>query len=172
MFIISFRRIKKTMKINILVRALVSLSFIFLYEIIIFHAGSGNELGLTLTLKPDVNDYFCLATRSFGFKILLHSPNDLPKISNYGIAIPTNYETRIMVAPKLSIASQTIRKISRDIRQITLHYKNSNNNNIVFTFFHNLGNAFLRVKIFCRSIGINSNLLSLRKTLKCNVFFF
>lgn len=47
--------------------------------------GSGNELGLSLILKTDKNDYFCSSTRSVGFKVLLHSPNDLPKVAHFGM---------------------------------------------------------------------------------------
>lgn len=61
----------------------------------IFHSGPGNELGLSLILNADIDDYFCSSTHSFGFKVLLHSPNDLPRVAHYGIAIPTEFESRI-----------------------------------------------------------------------------
>lgn len=82
--------------------------FLFWIEI-----GSGNELGLrcrfqyflfwicmisidfiiififfnshSITLNADIDDYFCGATRSYGFKMLLSSPNDLNKMSDYGL---------------------------------------------------------------------------------------
>ncbi|XP_055320679.1 pickpocket protein 28 [Sitodiplosis mosellana] len=79
--------------------------------------GSGNELGLSLSLNADIDDYYCTATRSYGFKILLSSPNDLTKVSDYGFAIPTNYETRIAVKPKQFTASPAIRNIAQNIRQ-------------------------------------------------------
>lgn len=86
--------------------------------------GSGNEVGLSLILKADIHDYFCSSTRSYGFKILLHSPNDLPKVAHYGIAIPTNYESRISITPTLSVATSGIRNIARHIRQCIFESEN------------------------------------------------
>lgn len=99
--------------------------------------GSGNENGLrqgfhhfvfdiisfiiifflSLILRADTHDYYCTATRSYGFKVLLHSPNDLPKVSDYGFAVPTNFETRIAIEPTLSTASHAIKNIAQNIRQ-------------------------------------------------------
>lgn len=47
--------------------------------------GTGRRLGLHLVLNADVPDYFCSSTNSFGFKILLHNPVEMPQISYYGI---------------------------------------------------------------------------------------
>ncbi|XP_031639663.1 pickpocket protein 28-like [Contarinia nasturtii] len=79
--------------------------------------GSGNELGLSLILKTQLDDYFCASTKSYGFKVLLHSPNELPKVAQYGIAVPTNYESRIAIMLTISEASHSIRKTPIPIRQ-------------------------------------------------------
>lgn len=86
--------------------------------------GSGNELGLTLIMKSDIQDYFCSATKSNGFKILLHSPNDLPKVAHYGVAIPNGFETRIGIKPTISGASDAVRKIPRNVRQCIFDNEN------------------------------------------------
>lgn len=75
-------------------------------------------------LKEDTNDYFCSSTNSFGFKILLHSPNDLPKVSHYGVSIPTGYESRIAVSPTLAKATQAIRKLPIYTRQCIFEDEN------------------------------------------------
>lgn len=41
--------------------------------------GPGNELGLTLILKANIDDYFCSSTDSYGFKVLVHSAGDLAR---------------------------------------------------------------------------------------------
>lgn len=86
--------------------------------------GSGNELGLSLILNADINDYYCSSTRSYGFKVLLHSPNDLPRVAHYGAAIPNGYESRIVIIPTVTEASNAIRKISRKIRRCIFENEN------------------------------------------------
>lgn len=53
--------------------------------------GPGNEYGLSVMLKLNTHDFFCSSTESSGFKILLHSPNDSPRVGKYGQAIPGNF---------------------------------------------------------------------------------
>lgn len=69
-------------------------------------------------------DYYCSSTDSYGFKILVHSPNELPKISNYGTAISNGYETRVVVEPTLSEAAYSIRSIPQKIRQCIFENEN------------------------------------------------
>lgn len=45
-------------------------------------------------------------------------------VSDYGVAIPTNYETRITISPTLSIASEAIRKIGIGVRQCLFESEN------------------------------------------------
>lgn len=89
-----------------------------------FFQGAGNELGLTLFLKTDIEDYFCSSTKSNGFKLTLHSPSDLPKVAYYGIAVPNGYQTRIVVMPTLSEAATEVRYLSKDIRQCVFENEN------------------------------------------------
>lgn len=81
-------------------------------------------MGLSLYLKTDIDDYFCSSTKSYGFKVLIHSPNDLPKVARYGIAIPSGYETRIVINPTLSEASDAVRKLSKKIRKCVFEDEN------------------------------------------------
>lgn len=75
-------------------------------------------------MKTDIEDYFCSSTGSYGFKVLLHSPNDLPKISQYGVAVPSGYETRIVIMPTLSEASKAVRSIDKKYRQCIFENEN------------------------------------------------
>lgn len=76
-------------------------------------------------LDVSEREYYCSSTDSYGFKILLHSPNELPKISNYGTAISNGFETRVVVEPTLSEASYSIRSISQHIRQCKFENENT-----------------------------------------------
>lgn len=82
-------------------------------------------MGLTLMLDVSENEYYCSSTDSFGFKVLLHSPNELPKISNFGTAISNGYETRVVIEPTLSEASYSIRSIPQKIRQCVFESENN-----------------------------------------------
>lgn len=81
-------------------------------------------MGLTLMLDVSANEYYCSSTDSYGFKILLHSPNELPKISNYGTAIAKGFETRVVIEPTLSESSYSIRSIPQRIRQCVFENEN------------------------------------------------
>lgn len=93
-------------------------------KLIYFGSASGNEMGLSIVLNGNTEDYYCSSTVSYGFKVLLHSPNDLPRVAYYGVAIPVGYETRITVLPTISEASQAIRGVSKHIRQCIFENEN------------------------------------------------
>lgn len=79
--------------------------------------GSGSHLGLTLILNANADDYHCSSTNSVGFKILLHNPNDAPKVASFGSSIPIGYESSITITPKISYASSAIRRMPISVRE-------------------------------------------------------
>lgn len=79
--------------------------------------GPGSNMGLTLILNADVANYYCSSTSSSGFKVLLHSPIETPKVANYGFFIATGLETKVVISPKISESSDLIRKIPIQQRQ-------------------------------------------------------
>lgn len=79
--------------------------------------GSGSHLGLTVILNSNTDDYHCSSTNSAGFKILFHSPIELPKIADYGISVTPGYETRVIVTPNLYDTSNNLRRVPREVRQ-------------------------------------------------------
>lgn len=87
-------------------------------------SGTGNNLGLSITLDVSENEYYCSSTNSYGFKVLLHSPNEMPKIAHYGTAVANGFESRVIVVPTLSEASNAVRKVSRNIRQCLFENEN------------------------------------------------
>lgn len=74
-------------------------------------------MGLTIILDANIKQYFCSSTNSVGFKVLLHTPTETPKISNYGFFITTGQEIRTVVEPRINDASDLIRSIPVRNRQ-------------------------------------------------------
>lgn len=74
-------------------------------------------MGLSVILDVNIDEYFCSSTSSSGFKILLHNPTETPKLASYAFSINPGDETRVIVTPKISDASNLIRKISPNKRQ-------------------------------------------------------
>lgn len=102
---------------------MVTLHITFIYGMRL-NLGSGNHLGLSLILNATINEYYCSSTNGFGFKVLLHSSNELPEVEHYGVGIANGYESRIIASPILSTASKAIRGISRDIRKCLFENEN------------------------------------------------
>lgn len=73
--------------------------------------GPGSNMGLTLVLNADVDNYYCSSTSSSGFKVLLHSPIEIPKMANFGFFVSPGLETKVVITPKISKASDLIRKV-------------------------------------------------------------
>jgi acid-sensing ion channel, other len=80
-------------------------------------AGAGSQMGLSVILDANVNEYYCSSTDSSGFKILLHNPNETPKLANMAFFVSTGEETRVEVRPRISDATEHIRKVQIRHRQ-------------------------------------------------------
>lgn len=74
-------------------------------------------MGLTVVIDAAISEYYCTSTHSYGFKVLLHSPNEVPRISNYGVSVASGYESRIVILPTFSDASPAIRSMPVAVRQ-------------------------------------------------------
>lgn len=79
--------------------------------------GHGSNMGLTIKLDADVSNYFCSSTSSSGFKILVHSPIETPRLTNFGFYVGTGMETEVVITPKISEASMLIRNVPIQQRQ-------------------------------------------------------
>lgn len=88
-------------------------------------AGVGNRLGLFVALNANIKEYYCSSTSSYGFKLLMHSPIETPKIAHFGLALATGFETQIVVTPVISQASNRIRRVPTAVRQCI--FENENN---------------------------------------------
>ncbi|XP_065345463.1 pickpocket protein 28-like [Cloeon dipterum] len=70
--------------------------------------GAGKHLGLTVVLDCEKHEYFCSSTASIGFKLLLHSPVETPKLQSFGFAIRPGTENFVSIQPKIRKANPAV----------------------------------------------------------------
>ncbi|XP_059480003.1 pickpocket protein 28-like [Neocloeon triangulifer] len=70
--------------------------------------GAGKHLGLTVVLDCEKHEYFCSSTASLGFKLLLHSPVETPKLQSFGFAVRPGSENFISIQPKVRKANPAV----------------------------------------------------------------
>ncbi|EDW81987.1 uncharacterized protein Dwil_GK25370 [Drosophila willistoni] len=79
--------------------------------------GTGIRMGLTVVLNASISEYYCTKSMSVGFKVLVHNPAELPKVSNYGFLVTAGREARIPIEPIYEDALPTIRSIKKTTRR-------------------------------------------------------
>ncbi|XP_044730080.1 pickpocket protein 28-like [Chrysoperla carnea] len=87
--------------------------------------GAGTHLGLTLILDAQIENYYCSSTTSVGFKIVLHSPVENPRVSAFGFLASPSRVTRVLIKPQISESSPNIRSI--DIAKRQCYFANERN---------------------------------------------
>jgi acid-sensing ion channel, other len=104
----------------------IEILLIFIFENFLnILTGAGSHFGLSLLLDGDVGNYYCSSTSSSGFKALLHSPIETPKLANFGFFIEPGRETKIVITPKISEATDLIRKVPMQQRQCVFAVENN-----------------------------------------------
>ncbi|XP_034482408.1 pickpocket protein 28 [Drosophila innubila] len=79
--------------------------------------GTGSRMGLTVVLNASTAEYYCTKSMSNGFKVLVHNPAELPKVSNYGFIVTSGREARIPIEPVYEDATLSIRSIKKSVRR-------------------------------------------------------
>ncbi|KAH8397812.1 hypothetical protein KR222_002754 [Zaprionus bogoriensis] len=79
--------------------------------------GTGSRMGLTVVLNASTAEYYCTKSMSNGFKVLVHNPAELPKVSNYGFIVTTGREARIPIEPVYEDATPSVRSIKKSVRR-------------------------------------------------------
>ncbi|XP_016984383.1 pickpocket protein 28 [Drosophila rhopaloa] len=79
--------------------------------------GTGIRMGLTVALNASIAEYYCTKSMSVGFKVLVHNPAELPKVSNYGFVVTAGREARIPLEPVYEDALPSIRSIKKSVRR-------------------------------------------------------
>ncbi|RZC39686.1 pickpocket protein 28-like, partial [Asbolus verrucosus] len=97
-------------------------------------SGGGTNLGLTVVVDVQSDNYFCSSTNSIGFKIILSNPTETPKIADYGFLVSPGVEARYIIKPEIRQATPSLRGVSVEKRQCffqderPLHYYRSSCN--------------------------------------------
>ncbi|XP_037911902.1 pickpocket protein 28-like [Hermetia illucens] len=79
--------------------------------------GTGYSMGLTVILNAEIAEYYCSSTNGAGFKFLLHSPIETAEVGDNGFSLQVGHETRAVISPIVSEATDTIRDLSQRDRQ-------------------------------------------------------
>jgi amiloride-sensitive sodium channel len=80
--------------------------------------GSGKESGMKITLKmkkKDVN--FACKSSGNGFRVSLHTPNELPQLDSNSFGIPFDVETSLSVDPKVMTTANELKSYKPMKRQ-------------------------------------------------------
>ncbi|XP_066996104.2 pickpocket protein 28-like [Anabrus simplex] len=79
--------------------------------------GPGAHLGLRVVLDAQIDEYFCSSTASIGYKLLLHSPVETPKIAQTGNFLTPGEEIRVSIRPSITNSTPQLRYIPKSKRQ-------------------------------------------------------
>lgn len=79
--------------------------------------GTGETLGLSLTLDVDLSDYYCSSATSVGLKMALHSPAEIPHVREIGTLLPAGSETKIRIRTDKTEADPKLKSIDTHYRQ-------------------------------------------------------
>ena len=60
------------------------------------------QLGLTILLYPDTQNYAMGMNNFYGFRVLVHSPYNFPEVSGKGFAIPSKKEAFLAVSAQVT----------------------------------------------------------------------
>ncbi|XP_059489263.1 pickpocket protein 28-like [Neocloeon triangulifer] len=80
-------------------------------------AAPGVSAGLTLLLDVQMEEYFLPRSGSVGFKVLLHSPTDVPAVKEFGFAVSPGAESFISVRPSQVYSTRQIRSLNQSRRK-------------------------------------------------------
>ncbi|KAH8387987.1 hypothetical protein KR093_010782, partial [Drosophila rubida] len=78
--------------------------------------GTGESLGLSLTLDVQAGTYYCSSGNSIGLKIALHSPNESPNVRETGVLLAPGLETKLRIEPAKLMTEEALRRVHRKYR--------------------------------------------------------
>ncbi|XP_052856781.1 pickpocket protein 28 [Drosophila gunungcola] len=79
--------------------------------------GTGESLGLSLTLDVQADAYYCSSSSSVGFKVALHSPNESPNVRETGVLLAPGMETKLRIDPAKILTEKHLRHVQRQSRR-------------------------------------------------------
>uniref|UniRef100_W8BES3 Sodium channel protein Nach n=1 Tax=Ceratitis capitata TaxID=7213 RepID=W8BES3_CERCA len=79
--------------------------------------GTGETLGLSVTLDVQADNYYCSSASSVGFKILLHNPLEVPNMREIGLPLTPGRETKVRIRAVKTDSEQGLRSMSKMSRR-------------------------------------------------------
>lgn len=83
-------------------------SNIFLYPYRVLNAGSKAGLKLVMGIRSDDMDYSCRGPVQ-GFKVILHTPNELPQVDGQYFRVPIGQDVRVSIKPNVLKTTKSLR---------------------------------------------------------------
>lgn len=80
----------------------------FLYPFRVMNDGSKTGLKLTLGIRQEDMDYACRGPVQ-GFKVILHTPNELPQVAGQYFRIPIGQNVRVSIKPNMLTTTESLR---------------------------------------------------------------
>lgn len=80
-------------------------------------AGTGENLGFTIILNLEDEDYYCSSSNGKGFKIFLHSPTETPHVKEVGLFLAAGMESKIRINAEKFETDLQLRSMSREYRK-------------------------------------------------------
>lgn len=75
-------------------------------------------------VSTTVEEYYCALSTSYGFKVMVHSPDEIPSVVTQGMAISSGFETDMVITPLITESENSVRRIQRTIRQCLFQNEN------------------------------------------------
>ncbi|XP_050328655.1 pickpocket protein 28-like [Bactrocera neohumeralis] len=79
-------------------------------------AGTGESLGLSVTLDAEPDYYYCSSENSVGFKMLLHNPLELPDMREIGLLLSPGRETKVRIKAVKTESQKHLRSMNKKNR--------------------------------------------------------
>lgn len=71
-----------------------------------------------------MNEYYCASSTTYGFRVLVHTPNENPSVALHGQSVATGYESNMVIMPTISVATQAVRAIPIRLRKCLFDEEN------------------------------------------------
>ena len=74
-------------------------------------AGYGENVGLTVLVDSEVNEYMSYTNKYYGVNVLIHAAEDFPETSISSTLVQLGQDASIAVVPSVSVSSPDIRSL-------------------------------------------------------------
>lgn len=86
--------------------------------------GMGPMLGLTISMNVDREEHYCSFAVCYGWKVMIHTPNEYPYMSAHGESVATRMETDMIITPKIVTATKYVKEIKTKNRKCYFQEEN------------------------------------------------